>query len=105
MLPKRRRLSAKEVRDIIAGGSSARATLLSAKYFAGPLPLRTAAVVSKKIAKKAVVRNRLRRALYRALASYKGTGLAVIFVQNIPEGALTPAFSAELVVLLSKLTH
>ncbi len=105
MLSKRRRLSAKEVRDIIAGGRPVRASLLSAKYIAGTEPLRAAVVVSKKISKKAVIRNRLRRAVYRALASYNARGAAVIFVQKIPEGALTPAFSLELVVLLSKLTQ
>jgi len=104
MLKKSSRLSAKEVRDIIAGARSARTSLLSAKYIVGDEPLRAAVVVSKKISKKAVVRNRLRRAVYRALASYKAHGVAVIFVQKIPEGALTPAFSSELVVLLSKLT-
>jgi ribonuclease P protein component len=104
MLPKRRRLSAKEVRDIIAGGRSARASLLSAKYINGGESLRAAVVVSKKISKKAVIRNRVRRAVYRALSSYNARGVAVIFVQKVPEGALTPAFSGELMVLLSKLT-
>ena len=104
MLPKRRRLSAEEVRNIIAGGRSARVSLLSVKYVANTKPLRAAAVVSKKISKKAVIRNRLRRAIYRALSSLEAHGDIVIFVQKVPEGALTPAFSAELVVLLSKLS-
>lgn len=100
MLPKRRRLSAREVKDVMAVGRSRRAGLLSAKYVVGNAPLRVSAVVSKKVAKKAVERNRLRRALYRALATYKGTGTAVIFIQKVPADPLTPAFANDLVVLL-----
>lgn len=100
MLPKRRRLSAREVKDVMTTGRPRRASLLSAKYIAGGSPLRASAVVSKKVAKKAVERNRLRRALYRALAAYEGTGAAVIFIQKIPADPLTPAFMRDLVVLL-----
>ncbi|OGC88740.1 hypothetical protein A2419_03185 [Candidatus Adlerbacteria bacterium RIFOXYC1_FULL_48_26] len=100
MLPKRRRLSAREVKDVLAAGRSRRASLLSAKYVTGSNVLRASAVVSKKVAKKAVERNRLRRALYRALTAYKGTGTAVIFIQKVPAGPLTPAFLNDLVVLL-----
>ncbi len=100
MLPKRRRLSAREVKDVMAKGRSLRASLLSAKYISGGSLLRASAVVSKKVAKKAVERNRLRRALYRALATHGGTGTAVIFIQKIPADPLTPAFARDLVVLL-----
>lgn len=100
MLPKRRRLSAREVKDVMARGHSRRASLLSARYIAGTNLLRASAVVSTKVAKKAVERNRLRRALYRALATYHGTGTAVIFIQKIPANPLTPAFERDLVVLL-----
>ena len=54
MLPKRRRLSAREVKEVMTRGRSRRASLLSAKYVAGTSPLRSSAVVSKKVAKKAV---------------------------------------------------
>lgn len=84
----------------MAAGRSRRTSLLSAKYIAGGNVLRASAVVSKKVAKKAVERNRLRRALYRALAAYKGTGIAVIFIQKVPADPLTPAFVNDLVVLL-----
>lgn len=85
---------------MIASGRSRRAGLLSAKYIGGGSPLRASAVVSKKVAKGAVERNRLRRALYRALVAYGGTGTAVIFVQKVPADPLTPAFANDLVVLL-----
>lgn len=81
-------------------GRSRRASLLSAKYVSGSHTLRASAVVSKKVAKGAVERNRLRRALYRALVAYEGTGTAVIFVQKVPANPLTPAFFHDLVVLL-----
>jgi len=100
MLPKRRRLSAREVKEVLLKGRSRRASLLSAKYIAGNAPLRASAVISSKVAKKAVERNRLRRALYRALSTYKGAGTAVIFIQKIPADPLTPAFAHDLVVLL-----
>lgn len=86
----------------MASGRSSRASLLSAKYIASKAPLRAAVVVSKKVAKKAVDRNRLRRAVYRALASVSGTGDIVVFVQKVPQGHLAPAFSEELVLLLQK---
>ncbi len=108
MLPKRRRLSAREVKEVMASGRPRRASLLSAKYTPNSSLLRASAVVSKKVAKKAVERNRLRRALYRALAAYRGTGpngapiggTAVIFIQKVPPDPLTPAFARDLVVLL-----
>lgn len=90
------------MREIIANGRPSRASLLSLKYSAGPKPLRAAVVVSKKVAKKAVERNRLRRAVYRALAPLTFKGDAVIFVQKIPKDPLTPAFLEELMLLLGK---
>lgn len=102
MLPKKRRLSAVEVHEVIARGTSSRASALSLKYLPGASPLRAAVVISKKVAKQAVERNRLRRAVYRALAGFKGHGSAVVFVQKIPLAPVAPAFREELVVLLEK---
>lgn len=99
MLKKSRRLTASEVRDVIATGAPRRAGHLSMRVVDGPAPLRAAAVVSKKVAKGAVVRNRLRRALYRALKEVRGSGTAVFFIQKIPQDALTPAFLTDLKVL------
>ncbi len=99
MLAKSRRLSASEVRDILKKGAPRRAGHLSARVVSGPSPLRAAAVVSKKVAKGAVERNRLRRALYRALREVDGGGCAVIFIQKVPTQPLTPAFLTDLKVL------
>ncbi len=99
MLKKSRRLTAGEVRDIIKTGHPRRAGHLSARLVPGTTPLRAAAVISKKVAKSAVERNRQRRALYRALREIEASGSAVIFIQKIPKNPLTPAFLEDLKVL------
>ena len=99
MLATLRRLRAHEVREVLKKGASRRSTYLSMKYVASKTSLRSAAVVSKKTAKKATERNRLRRALYRALASRSEEGQAVLLVQKVPKDAPTEAFRADLGVL------
>jgi ribonuclease P protein component len=99
MLPKHRRLQAREVKNVMAQGRSARATYLSAKQLPGTIPFRAAAVVSKKVAKTAVQRNRVRRALYRALQGIQGSGTHVVFVHKIPPAPLTTHFREDLLVL------
>jgi ribonuclease P protein component len=51
---------------VYAQGSQARGQLISLKYRQGPpqKPYRVAVVVSKKVSKSAVVRNRIRRRIY-----------------------------------------
>lgn len=102
MLPKGRRLTAEEVRTVLSQGRSSRAGSLSMKHLSTKDPLKVAAVVSKSVAKKAVTRNSLRRALYRALVPFSGEGQAVVFVRAIPKPPLTLAFSRDLAQLLSK---
>lgn len=109
MLPKRRRLSAAEVSEIIARGKPLRGSLLSMKYLPTPGPLRAAAVAPKSLARKAVERNRLRRALYAALqtlpagASFQGSK-AVFFVRAIPPYPMAAAMRSELDQLAKKLS-
>ncbi len=81
MLPKRRRLSAAEVREVIAQGRGRRGEVLSSKNVAKQGPFACAVVVSKKVAKSAVRRNSLRRAVYRALqgATLPQSGHMVLF--------------------------
>ncbi len=76
------------------------------KFVSTTHPLKTSAVVSKSVARKAVERNRLRRAVYRALdsvlyqqAGFSGHGHAVLFVQKIPPQELSKAFNSEVAVL------
>ncbi len=113
MLPKRKRLSAHEVEEVLARGVSVRSPiaagqkpLISAKFLAIPGPFRAAVVVPKSLARKATERNRLRRAVYRAIAGSpapKKVILAVFFVRNIPKKPLTPAFFTELEFFFKKL--
>jgi len=100
MLPKRQRLVAAEVRQVLRKGRSNRATFLSYKHLMGPEALRVAVVVSKSVAKKATERNRIRRAVYRTLAPLSGTGMGVVFVQKIPPSPITEVFESELALLL-----
>ncbi|HVZ76022.1 MAG TPA: ribonuclease P protein component [Candidatus Paceibacterota bacterium] len=102
MIPSRRRLRADEVREVLSRGSTRRAGPFSLKYLETTTVFRCAVVVSKKVAKTAVMRNRLRRAGYRALgaASLPPTGHAILFVQSIPPGDLATAFSSNLKTLL-----
>lgn len=102
MLPSDRRLRTTEVQEVLARGKAARGVYLSAKILPTLHPIRVAAVISKKVAKKAVERNRLRRALYRALISLVGNGNVVIFIQKTPHEALVPAFLKDLTLLLQQ---
>lgn len=97
MLPKKARLTAKEVREVITQGRSYRSGSVSAKYLPGPLS-QAAVVVRSKIAKSAVARNRLRRAAYQALEGKLPPGRVVFFLN-------TPVFDpTELTILCSKLS-
>ena len=101
MLPKQARLTAREVRDTIASGRSLRASVLSAKYLPAQR-LRASVVVSKKVARQAVERNRVRRAVYRALRNVEAHGTYVVFVQKVPKDPLAPAFLNDLLVLTAQ---
>jgi len=103
MLPKSRRLVAAEVREVLRKGRSHKAQTLSFKRIPGPDPLRVAVVVPKSVAKKATVRNRIRRAVYRALTTLSGTGMGVVFVHKVPHPPLQAALLEELAILVK--TH
>jgi len=98
MLSKRSRLTAAEVRSVIKNGRSLRSPTLSAKYVAGSTS-KAAVVVSTKVAKKAVERNRLRRAAYQALATALPPNAHVVFFLHKP--LVDPA---EFATLCSKLS-
>jgi ribonuclease P protein component len=98
MLASRNRLRTSEVRDIIASGKPARSAHLSVKYVVKQGVFQAAAVVSKKVAKGAVMRNSLRRSLYTALAAHPlppGTQ-AVFFIHKIPPTPRTVVFAREI---------
>lgn len=104
MLPKRKRLSAIEVTEVLARGRSVSSGTLSLKYIDAKSP-KISVVVAKSVARDATERNRVRRAAYRALAPLFPTKpiSAVLFVRSIPENPLTPAFAKDIVLLLTKI--
>ena len=107
MLPKVRRLTSKDVTEVMRRGRSRRGVYLSLKRLTLPSPLRTSAVVAKSVAKKAVERNRLRRAVYRALggiATPLTTGDVVVFVQKVPKNDIGRVFKDDLIQLFTT-TH
>lgn len=97
MLPKRSRLTAQEVRDVMKAGRSARVLGLSAKIMPAASP-KIAVVISKKVAPGAVERNRLRRLVYRSLPPPLPRARVVLFVQS---AALTPEAVTQLCSQLS----
>ena len=103
MLPKARRLTTKEVHEVLAKGRARRASYLSVKYVATNEPLKTSVVVAKSVAKGAVERNRLRRAVYRALTPHHGRGKMLVFVQKIPQNSPQAVFKVELENLCTQL--
>ncbi len=67
--------------------------------------IRAAAVISKKVAKTAVVRNRVRRALYGAIGTI-GTPvpLRIVFIVNtLPDEPYGRAFAADAASIISAL--
>ena len=106
MLKRSRRLRAAEVARVIRLGRPYRGRLLTAKAIPAPDgTMRTAAVVSKAVAKQAVERNRLRRALYRALAGLPAPSFpalhVVFFVHMVPKESLATAFARDITHMLS----
>jgi len=102
MLSKRTRLTTAEVKKVLDSGRGRRATLLGIKVLPAPAPFKCAVVVSKKLAKTAVARNKARRAVYEALrkSSLPLSGHAILFVQALPKDHATTAFTIELKKLL-----
>jgi len=105
MLTKSKRLRSEEVEQVMKTGKSARSAHLQVKFAASDAALRSAAVVPKSLARKAVARNALRRALYRALAASDTKlckGNAVFFVRLVPKPKPAAVFAEELIELLPK---
>lgn len=110
MIPRSHRLRTREVAEVLKRGrGTVSGAHLSAKVF---FPdegvggtIRSAAVVSKKVARTAVARNRVRRAVYDALRGVTNTKAAhiVFFVRSVPKDNLRSAFSADIVRILSSL--
>lgn len=109
MLPKKRRLSAPQVREVLAFGKSLRGGSLSLKYLVKPGLFGAAAIAPKAVARRAVDRNRLRRTLYRTLSTLPPTQkdklhnmMAVFFIRDTPS-PLASVFKEDIVNILTKL--
>ncbi|MBP9711263.1 MAG: ribonuclease P protein component [Candidatus Pacebacteria bacterium] len=102
MLSKRARLTTAEVKKVLDLGRGRRGALLGVKVLSAPAPFKCAVVVSKKLAKTAVARNRARRAAYEALrkSSLPLSGHAILFVQALPKDQAVAAFTIEIKKLL-----
>jgi ribonuclease P protein component len=83
MLPKRSRLRAAEVKEVLAKGRSFSAGPYRGRFLEGRAPLGVAAIVSKKLVRTAVARNSLRRKAYRDLKglTLPSSGLLAVFVR------------------------
>jgi RNase P protein component len=108
MLKKRLRLRVFEVEEVLKSGRSARSPHMQAKWVVSEESLRSAAVVAKSVARKANVRNALRRSIYRALASVGATATlpharAVFFLRVIPNERPGAILKEEISFLLSKI--
>lgn len=105
MLPKRRRLDVKEVAEVLKLGRSLSATHLSMKFLTKLTDFKVSVVAPKSLARKAILRNRLRRAVYRAIEPLPPLrGHAILFIRTIPNGKkLTPAFVEDIKILLKKI--
>ena len=106
MLKKSKRLRAEEVAQVMKTGRSMRSAHLQVKFAPAGTMLRAAAVVPKSLARKATLRNALRRALYRVLAAANTaqiSGHAVFFVRGLPKEKLAATFAQELASLLPSL--
>ncbi|MGC9602421.1 MAG: ribonuclease P protein component [Minisyncoccia bacterium] len=108
MLKKRLRLRAEEVKEVLKAGRSAHSSHMQAKWIVAEEPLRSAAVVARSVARKANVRNALRRSIYRAIASVSTTAplpraRAVFFLRVIPRERSGTILREEISFLLSQI--
>jgi ribonuclease P protein component len=69
MLPRKQRIRKNSFRDLLGGGRSATSGPLTVRVYGGlkSETAQVAVIVSKKIAKTAVLRNKMRRRVYSAL--------------------------------------
>ena len=85
MFPKRSRLRSGEVKEVLVRGKSLRVGPYTGKFLDGRVPLGLAVIVSKKVARKAVTRNSLRRKVYRELErlTLPPKGSLALFVRTV----------------------
>lgn len=84
MLPKRLRLDSREVKDVLAKGTSMTVGPYRGKYLPGRKPLGVAVIVPKRAVRTAVARNSARRRVYRELETLTlpPSGALALFVRS-----------------------
>jgi len=103
MLKKRERLSRREVEHVLNQGKRVRGTLFSISSIPAQ-HMKCAVVVSKRVAKHAVLRNKIRRRVYATLGVLQdiiGTRHIVVFCNPAPPQAHISDIQKELKQLLS----
>lgn len=116
MISSSNRLRTSEVEKVLKYGRGLpHGAYLSAKIFhpkeESSATIRSAVVISKKVAKTAIVRNRVRRAVYDSITAASSelravgniSAQIVFFVRSIPEDNLRIAFVREVKKILSSL--
>ncbi len=68
MLPKKNRITTGEIKTLTRPTTRSQQAVFTLLYFAAPKVRKLAVVVGKKVSKKAVTRNRVRRQLYALVA-------------------------------------
>ncbi len=103
MLPKKNRLSKKEILELLPKAKAVRGGFLFLKFKIQnkDLPLKAGVSISKKVAKSAVERNKLRRIIYRVLAKNKKEILSAQLFFVINKIATREDMESEVVALLS----
>jgi ribonuclease P protein component len=103
MLKKRERLSRREVEQVLNKGKRVRGTLFSISVI-GAQEMKCAVVVSKRVAKQAVLRNKIRRRVYATLGTLQdsiGNTHVVVFCNPATSQADVSDIQKELTQLLS----
>ena len=106
MLSRHKRLRASEVDTVLSRGKSIRGGHLSMKFLQNKEPFRLAVIVPKSLARKATLRNKLRRAAYDSIGTSlppSSKGHALFFVRSIPMTPLRTIFKEEATALLTKI--
>lgn len=102
MLPKENRLTKQdEFSTILKSGRRLKSRFLVVSILAKSNALRVGLVVSKRVSKKAVVRNRIRRVIYHILHDLQVRSVlkdaeAVMLVTRIPEGKMYDEFKQDI---------
>ena len=103
MLPKKKRVTKELFQTVIKDGKTLSGSFFIFRYIKQQNP-QYAFVVSKKIAKKAVDRNKLRRQGYNALSSYKLKDyLGVFFYKKEVKGVAFKEIKEDIGIILNKL--